>query len=216
MREKERSTRVVFVRHGQTDFPADRIYCDDLEDPPLNGSGCLQAAQAANCLDGVKLAALYASPSLRTRMTAETLAASHIGLPVVYGDSLRERHFGIWEGRYFNEIERDFAVEYRDWKRDQAVFKPLNGESIYDLADRAVSFVRNAVERHIGETVAIVTHVGPIRVLVSEALGLPVESYRQLCIDPASITVVDYGASQNNLILMNFHGRHWPKDQVTG
>jgi broad specificity phosphatase PhoE len=141
-------------------------------------------------------------------MTAEVVAAGHDGLHIVFEDSLRERHFGIWEGLRFNEIESQFPLEYKAWKQDQAIFKPDRGESVYDLAERVVPAVKEMVARHRGETVLIVTHVGPIRVLVAEALGMPVELYRRLRVDPASITVVDYGDLQNNLILMNFHAGH--------
>lgn len=209
MREKERSTRVVFVRHGETDFPTDKIYCDEVEDPPLNEAGMCQAGQAEECLRGLGPVMFYVSPSLRTRMTADVLMLASPDSTVVYDESLCERRFGAWEGLYFHEIERDFAVEYQEWKSDQAAFKPTRGESVYDLADRVVPFVREVAARHRGETVVVVAHVGPIRVLLSEALGMPISSYRQLCIDPASIAMVDYGITQNNLVLMNFHKRHW-------
>ncbi len=209
MREKERSTRVIFVRHGETDFPADKIYCDEVEDPPINELGLAQAKQAAESLSVLGAVTFYVSPSLRTRMTADIILSASLDSGMVYDEALRERRFGVWEGLYFHEIERDFAAEYQAWKRDQAAFKPADGESVYDLADRVVPFVREVVERHRGETVVVVAHVGPIRVLLSEALGMPISSYRQLCVDPASIAVVDYGVTQNNLVLMNFHKRHW-------
>jgi len=209
VREKERSTKVIFVRHGETSFPADKVYCDEIEDPPLNDLGIAQARQAAESLGLASPAALYASPSLRTKMTADILSLPHPELLTSFDDCLRERHFGIWEGLYFNEIERDFAPEYQEWKRDQASFKPEGGESVYNLADRVVPFVHDVVARHRGEVVIVVAHVGPIRVLVAEAMGVPIGAYRQLCVDPASITVIDYGITQNNLILMNFHKRHW-------
>lgn len=209
MRDKERSTRVIFIRHGETDFPIDRVYCDDKEEPELNEAGILQAGHAAQCLKGVQIDALYASPCLRTRMTAEVVARGRAHVCAIYDDRLRERHFGAWEGMYFSQIERDFPVDYRAWKQDQAAFKPEDGESVYEMAGRAVSAVRDIVTRHVGQTVVVVAHVGPIRVLVTEAMSMPIKSYRQLRIDPASITVVDYGLTQNNLILLNFHGRHW-------
>lgn len=209
MRERERSTRVILVRHGETDFPLDRVYCDGREDPPLNAVGVVQASQAAEFLRLVRIDALYASPSLRTRMTAEAVVAAHSGVVPVFDERLRERHFGIWEGLYFSEIERDYALEYKEWKQDQVAFAPRGGESVYDMAERADSAIREMVVRHEGGVVVVVAHVGPIRVLVAEAMNMPVASYRQLRIDPASITVLDYGATQNNLILMNFHARHW-------
>lgn len=209
MREKERSTRLIFVRHGETDFPLDRIYCDEQDDPALNGVGVDQANQAAEQIKPARVDALYASPCLRTRMTAAAVNKAYPDLTIEYDERLRERHFGIWEGLYFSEIEREFPLEYKRWKQDQAAFRPQGGESVYEMAGRVVSAVKDIVVRHPGQAVVVVAHVGPIRVLVTEALGMSLKSYRQLRIDPASITVIDYGLTQNNLILLNYHARHW-------
>lgn len=209
MREKEKATQVIFVRHGQTDFPVDRIYCDGKEEPPLNQLGMAQAAQAATCLQKVEIAAIYASPCRRTQMTAEAIAAHHKHCQINTDPALMERHFGVWEGLYFSEIESRFPEEYKAWKRNQAAFKPDSGESVYDLADRAEPAVKSMIDKHAGKCIVVVSHVGPIRALIASALGLPLAHYRQLRIDPASMSRVDYGKTQNNLIYLNFHGRHW-------
>lgn len=209
MREKERATRVVYVRHGQTDFPSNRIYCDGREDPPLNEAGQAQAAQIAAALSRLKIDAIYASPCQRTRMTAGAIANHHPMLSVGHDAALMERNFGIWEGLDFHEIETRFPDEYLAWKANQAAFKPEGGESVYDLAARVSPAVAEMVSVNRGGCVVIVSHVGPIRALVADALGMPLEKYRQLTIDPASATCVDYGKSQNNMILFNFHARHW-------
>ncbi len=208
MREKEKTTRVIYVRHGQTDYPLDRIYCDSKEDPELSSLGIEQAEQAAKFLEKQEVAAIYASPCLRTSMTAEAIAKFHTH-PVKYDDALVERNFGDWEGLYFHEIESQFPSLYKEWKQNQAAFKPVNGESVYDLAARVGSAKDRIIEEFAGRCVVVVSHVGPIRVLVADALEMPVERYRQLSIEPASLTQIDYGASQNNMILLNFHARHW-------
>ena len=88
MREKEPSTRVIFVRHGETDFPIDRIYCDAVEDPALNEAGLSQAASIAEFLSNIKLDAAFCSPSRRTCMTAEVIASCQHGLNIQYSDGL--------------------------------------------------------------------------------------------------------------------------------
>lgn len=207
MREKEPSTRILYVRHGETDFPLDRIYCDDIEDPPLNARGQAQAAAVADLLRAHAVDHIYSSPSQRTRMTATAIGAAK-GLIVNFDPGLTERHFGIWEGLYFDEIERQYPEEYQRWKRDQAAFQPVRGESMYDLVARAGAAMRRLIAAHRGQTLVVVTHVGPIRALVAEAIGLPLAIYRQFRIDPASVTCVDYGVKYNNLIFMNFHSWH--------
>lgn len=207
MREKEASTRIIFVRHGVTDFPTDRIYCDDIEDPVLNDEGRVQAGQAAKFLSSIKAEAIISSPLARTRMTAQ-LISDAIGLDVETDVRLVERKFGIWEGLRFDEIERQFPSLYLDWKRNQAEFKPEGGESVFDLLERVGAVIFDIKQRFAGKTVVIVSHVGPIRVLIADALGLSVKSYRQIGIDYASVSCVDFGRSQNNLLLHNYHCRH--------
>jgi len=202
MRSKEKSTRIVYVRHGKTDFPLDRIYCDDKEDPSLNELGLSQAGVAAKALVGVEVAAIYASPSMRTRMTAEIIAKEH-GLSVEFDRDLMERRFGFWEGMYFDEIEANYPNEYKDWKVNNAAFKPEGGESVFDLNARIEPRLLGLVDRYKGKVVVVVSHVGPIRASLASAISLPLEKYRSLTIDYASLSIVDYGRRQNNLICLN-------------
>src|SRR3569833_3317759 len=99
MREKESATRVIYVRHGLTNFPNNRIYCDDREDPALNAEGTQHAEDAAALLAQQKIDAIYASPRLRTRSTAEAIAKT-AGAVIQFVPALRERRFGIWDGLY--------------------------------------------------------------------------------------------------------------------
>jgi probable phosphoglycerate mutase len=202
MREKEKSTSVIFVRHGKTDFPLDRIYCDDREDPALNALGQQQAAAAARSLQGRPVSAIYTSPCLRTVTTAGHIADT-LGMKPQEERGLMERRFGIWEGLYFNEIMNGYPEEHRRWKEDNAGFKPEGGESIYDLIDRLEPALERIRGRHKGEVVVVVSHVGPIRTAIAHAVGLPLERYRQLKIDYASLSRIDYGKRQNNLAYLN-------------
>ena len=202
MREKEEKTSIVFVRHGATDFPKDRIYCDHREDPPLNREGLDQAALASKRLAGSDIHAVYSSPSTRAAMTAQVIVADS-GSEVEFSEALRERRFGIWEGLYFEQIERQFAAEYQAWKRDKAGYTPAGGETIYQLHDRVARVLGTIVEANRGQTVVVVSHVGVIRVAVAAALEMPLANYRCIQVDHASLTRIDYGVTQNNLVFCN-------------
>lgn len=209
MREKEIATSILFVRHGQTDFPLDRIYCDDAEDPALNQNGVAQANRAATYLASIPLAAIYSSPCQRTLATANAVAAA-LERPSVRVDvrpALMERRFGIWEGLFFHEIESQYPEEYRRWKSDNSGYKPQGGESIFDMLARIKPTLEEIITKHKGETVAVVGHVGPIRAMIADALCLPLTEYRRIAIDYASISQVNYGRKQNNLIFCNMADR---------
>ena len=204
MRNKEKSTNIYFVRHGQTDFPLDRIYCDDREDPGLNTNGLFQAKCAAVSLQNSGISKIYASPAKRTQMTARELSEV-TGLAVETRPEWIERRFGIWEGLYFNEIEEQFPEEYLNWKKDHVGFTPKGGETINDLRNRLSGSLKSLIEAHKGESIAIVSHVGPIRVSLCESLSTPIENYRQIRVDYASVSRVDYGETRNNLIKINYY-----------
>jgi len=202
VREKELSTRIIYVRHGKTDFPKDRIYCDDREDPPLNAEGQAQARAAARLLSSQSPEVIYTSPSSRTRMTAFEISQA-VKAPIKENDTLCERRFGIWEGLYFQEISQKYSDAYRLWREDPVHYTPEGGETIDDLLERTAAAIEQMIGDYRGKTILVVSHVGPIRVCLAAALKIPVHWYRQLRIDYGSLTAVDYGASQNNLLFAN-------------
>jgi probable phosphoglycerate mutase len=207
MREKEKSTRVIFVRHGKPDFSYDRLYCDEREDPVLTEDGHRQAAAAAALLRDEPVDVIYVSPMQRTLMTAQPII-DILGVPVHTDARLKERPFGIWDGLYFDAIQRDYPDDFKAWKRDPVTFVPEGGETIQDHMTRITGAVQGIVATHPGELIVIVMHVGPIRMCVTDALRMPLIGYRQLTIDYGSLTCIDYGQRQHNLIYMNRLGHY--------
>ena len=202
MRTKEKSTNIVFLRHGQTDFPTNRIYCDDVIDPELNENGLMQAKSAANSLKSYEIQKIYASPAKRTMMTAQ-FAAETTGAEIEIVPEWVERRFGAWEGMYFKEIEEAHPEEYQRWKQDMVNYTPENGETINDVKNRLAKSLERITQAHIGENILIVTHVGPIRISLCGAMSIPLSNYRQIRVDYASMSRVDYGETLNNLIFLN-------------
>lgn len=202
MRTREKNTRIYLVRHGQTDYSVDRIYCDSEIDPPLNEAGQAQAEAMSEYFRDRQIAALFASPAQRTRTTAEKIA-SVSGLEIDCSEALRERRFGIWEGMYFNQIAEQYPDEYLKWKQDPVDYTPEQGETLEMLSTRLSGFLKPIVDAFREKEVVVVTHVGPIRSLVTSAFEMPKSQFRQIKIDYAGITTIDYGESKNNLINLN-------------
>ena len=202
MRTKEKSTNIVFLRHGQTDFPTNRIYCDDVIDPELNENGLMQAKSAADALSKGDFSKIYCSPAKRTMMTAQ-FAAEATGAELEIVPEWVERRFGKWEGMYFKEIEETYPQEYMQWKQDMVNYTPENGETINDVKDRLAKSLQKMIRAHLNEKILLVTHVGPIRISLCQAMSIPLSNYRQIRIDYASMSRVDYGETLNNLIFLN-------------
>lgn len=202
MREKEVSTRVLFIRHGQPDYDSDRIYDDRKLQIGLTTQGERQAQRTAECLASQDFVSIYTSPILRTHQTA-TYLADVTGQSLTTDHRLQERDFGQWNGLSFKEIEQQYPEQYRQWKQNKLEYTPEGGESMQQVSDRLLSFLAEVLPKHKGEQIAVFSHVGPIRLAITLAFQIPMQQYRQFQVDYAAICRIDYGQTLNNLIYMN-------------
>jgi probable phosphoglycerate mutase len=128
-------------------------------------------------------------------------------LEVIIHPGLIETDAGEWTGQPLEAVR-----ELDAWEQLMAypsgVFLP-GGESLWQVQIRMVEAVEEIRATHPEETVAIVAHADPLRVLVSHYLGLSLDLFRRLTISPASITVIDFHASVPRLICLNEMG-HLP------
>ncbi len=202
MREKEPHTTLLFVRHGQPDYPEDRIYAR-ADDPGLTHVGLAQAEALGGWIKGNPVDAVYVSPTRRTLETVAPMSAI-LGREAVTDERLEERHFGIWEGLFFDEIRDDHPDDFLSWKTDPIGFAPQGGETVADLEKRMSAAVTDMHETHRGGTVLVVCHVGTIRTALCGALKVPLAEYRRFHVATGSVARVDYGRRQANLIYLGF------------
>ena len=97
----------VFLRHGETAHNRAGIIAG-ATDVPLNAEGLAQAEAAADLLAVVQIAAIWSSPQIRARVTAETVAA-RLGLPVRVLPGLAERSWGAWEDQSYSVLVREMV-----------------------------------------------------------------------------------------------------------
>ncbi len=200
------TTRLFLIRHGETLANREFRYIGARDDA-LSKLGERQAAQLADALAPLPIAGVYSSPLQRAYRTARAIAGSH-GLGVRIATELRECDFGTWEGlsraevlaRGPEEVERLHA-----WERDSTVAPP-GGESFAAVQQRVRAFVEELAETHAGQALALVSHVGPIKVLLAAALDTPISASFRIFLDPATISVVDWQAGGRALVrLVNSH-----------
>lgn len=161
------------IRHTTVDVAAD--VCYGRLDVALASTVAEDVAHALADLPGA--AVVYASPTGRCRPLAEALAQRD-GVPLHYDERLVELDFGRWEGRRWSEIPR---AEIDAWVADIGGHRPGGGESVHDLYARVGSF-RYSIRHQHPDDVAIVTHLGPIRALVSQVSGRPLASLTDLTV----------------------------------
>lgn len=182
-------TRLLLLRHGQTELSAHRRY-SGRGDPPLTPLGEAQAAAAAKRLAGEPdVAAVLTSPLARARRTAEAVAAA-AGVPLHVHEGLIETDFGAWEGLTFTEArERDPDLHGR-WLGSSDVAPP-GGESFAEVGRRVAAEREAIVAAHPARTVVVVSHVTPIKILLRDALAAGPSVLYRLHLDLASLSIVE-------------------------
>ena len=184
---------LYFVRHGQTDWNAETRF-QGTRDIPLNDTGRGQASRNGKVLKDIidpSKVKFVASPLKRTRETMEILRRE-MGLDAeVYktDDRLKELSFGDWEGRTVSELEETQSELWADRQANKWNFRPPQGESYQDLADRLRSWVDE-----IDGPLVVVSHGGVNRGLRSLLSDHDQETLSSASIPQDKIMIIEGGA----------------------
>lgn len=187
-------TTLILVRHGVTDHTSRKRFSGGLTgaNPPLNDEGRAQVRATADWLSPMAevVDALITSPVLRTQQTAEILGEV-LGKAAREELGIAEMDFGSWDGLTFAEIQERHPDDLAAWlgKLDHA---PHGGESFETVAARVRDGRDRILAAHPGQTVVAVSHVTPIKTLVADALGAPLDAIYKMELSPASVTVISY------------------------
>jgi probable phosphoglycerate mutase len=191
-RVSEKPTTVVLLRHGVTEHTVSKLFSGSGgTDPGLTDLGREQAHRAAGRLaKRAPIDAIITSPMQRTRETAE-IVANELGLDVQLEPGFAEASFGEWEGFAFPEIMERWPEDMRAWL-DSPTVSPPGGESLDAVYER-VNEARNRLLRdYEGQTVVVVTHVTPIKMMLRNALESDMGVIHRFELAPASITTIQW------------------------
>ncbi len=192
--------KLLLGRHGPTTLHQEGRFWGST-DIPLSNIGIRQAEQLRERLLKEKISAVYTSTLSRARTTAEIIASGH-RLNVITCDELCECNFGYIEGLTIEEIKRlhpALAEELNDWK---TVAFP-GGESLDELKGRLLPFLKRLEKHKPKETVLIVAHGGPLRLMVCNLLGIAQKHWLQIRVDVASLSIVETYPQGTVLSLLN-------------
>jgi len=203
-------TALILVRHGETAWNRERRIQGQL-DTPLNDEGRRQALAAGERLasqrglyelDRAGGARIVASDLLRCRQTAEAIAAA-TGLPMSTDPRLRERSYGLFEGRTYSEVQRDMAAAFQRWLSRDPDFDVDGGESLRTFQKRVADVLDELAQAAPGATLVVVTHGGVLDIACRMCRGLGLTAPRdfellnaslnRICWDGSRFSVVDWG-----------------------
>lgn len=194
---------VLLIRHGRTSANTAGVLAGWTPKVTLDDVGRSQAETLAGRLAGLPLNAVYSSPLERCRETAKrSLAPSH-PKPAI-DKRFGECHYGDWTGKPLKELAKDPL-----WKAVQAhpssvTFPGDGGESLRDVQGRAVSAIRDA-NAQLGPDAhyAVFSHGDVIKAVLADALGLHLDLFQRIVVDPCSVSVIHYTAHRPFVERMN-------------
>jgi probable phosphomutase (TIGR03848 family) len=200
---------VILVRHGRTTANTSGILAGRSAGVSLDDVGRAQATATGERLGAVPLAAVVSSPLERCKQTAAAIAAAQTGKPARLTDrGITECDYGEWQGQALKTLAKEAL-----WKTVQtqpsAVTFP-GGESMTAMQARAVSAVRRrdaALEAEHGAAAVwvAVSHADVIKSVLADALGMHLDLFQRIHVDPASISIVRYTATRPFVLASNTH-----------
>jgi alpha-ribazole phosphatase len=184
------STWLYLIRHGEVEGAgAGRFFGHT--DVGLSETGIRQVQALAQQIGSEPIDAVYASDLRRARDSAEPLARARGTAPIVL-PAFREMAMGRWEGLTFRQIRDCEPDALRQWLANVTTFPFPGGESLEDLRARVLPALGEVLARHAERRIALVAHGGTNRVILAEALGLPLGHVLRLAQDYAGFSVVEY------------------------
>jgi len=182
-------TRVFLIRHGVTPWHAESRVLGQ-RDIPLSPTGLEQARAAAEALAAVKLDEVLSSPLQRAVQTAEIIG-NRVGIDVARDPRLMDFKLGRWSGLGYAEVAA--SSEYQRFLREPTATSLPDVENLDAVQRRAIGAVEQALrDAAPGDAIALVTHSGLVRLLLSHYMGSPAVNYHRIRVSPGSISILSF------------------------
>jgi probable phosphomutase (TIGR03848 family) len=204
---------VILVRHGRTSANASGVLAGRTPGVRLDETGTTQAAKAADRLAVVPLAAVVSSPLERCKQTAQAIARAQAvhqaSRPRIVTDrGLTECDYGEWQGRPLKDLAKEPLWKVVQSQPSAAHFP--GGESMAAMQARVVDAVRRrdaALEQEHGPGAVwvAVSHGDLVKAVLADALGMHLDLFQRINVDPASVSIVRYTGSRPYVLATNTH-----------
>ena len=197
---------LILIRHARTAETGSRL-SGRRAGIPLSAQGVKEARALGERLAGVPLAGIISSPIQRCLETVELIRSTRsANIParpeVVLEERLTEVDYGAWTGKELKVLAKDPLWE--TVQRQPSAMQFPEGESLRAAATRASEAIRELGKRFKQDEIWLAaSHGDIIKAIVSEATGAPLDLFQRIAIDPASITVIRFGAERPTILRLN-------------
>lgn len=197
-------TTVILLRHGRTEANASGLLAGWTPGVGLDQTGREQVAAVAARLRNVPLVALVSSPLQRCQETARAVAAGRENLEIKTDDRLGECRYGDWTGQPLKSLAKDRMWSVVQSHPSAAVFPGPEGESLAHTSARAVAAVRDWNFQLGSDAIWLAcSHGDVIKALLADALGMHLDLFQRLMVEPGSLSVIVYTATRPFVLRTN-------------
>ena len=179
---------IIFLRHGQAINNTQRILAGRTPGVPLTDKGVDQAEKAAKFLEDMNISAIYSSPIERAKNTAD-IVGKHNSIDVRIDDRLIELDMGKFTGMPYDEIFSSHGNVFMKFYKGELEIAHNGVETFADVKKRVLGMVDHVIENHPDENVVLVTHMDPIKAMLSTIISLSPENLFELIIANASLNI---------------------------
>lgn len=169
--------KLYITRHGTTEWNIERRL-QGWADSPLTEDGRNRAIKLGKSLKDIDFDMIYSSPQQRALSTAKFINGDK-NTEIKIHDGLKELRYGLWEGMYISDIEKNYPEDYYSYKNTPEQYLPEDGESIMDLFQRVKSFLKEITTKDY-KNILIVSHGITIKVLIAIIKELSWEEFSSL------------------------------------
>jgi broad specificity phosphatase PhoE len=190
-------TRLILIRHGQTEWNLKKRYVS-FTDIDLDTKGRDEAKCLRQKLSNEKIYKVYVSDSKRAINFAKI---AFRGFIIEKISDFREMNFGIFEGMTYREIMKKYPKIYNRWLNNPFNTVIPKAESLSNFKKRILKIFKKIVSVNRNRTLAIVTHAGPIRIIINDILKS--RNIWDITPDLASINIIEFKRGKANITLLN-------------
>ena len=180
--------QIIFLRHGQAKNNTERVLSGRTPGVPLTDKGITQAQQTAELLEHMNISAIYSSPIQRAKHTAE-IVGKHNSIDVTIDDRLIELDMGKFTNVPYDEIFTSHGNVFMKFYNGELEIAHNGVETFADVKKRVASIVEEVIEKHPDENVVLVTHMDPIKAMLSTIVDLSPTNLFELIIANASLNL---------------------------
>ena len=192
----------LFLRHAQATNNVHRILAGRSTGYPLTDLGAQQAEKIGDFLKPFSISRIYSSPIERAEHTAK-IVSTKIGLDYNIDERLTEIDMGVFSGMFYDEMFAKHGNIFLKFYQENPIVEKNGIESFVTVKKRILDMVNHCSRKHNGENILFVTHMDPIKSILSTVLQLKSESLYELIIRNASLTILKNEQSNVSVVAIN-------------